>query len=90
MDGDAVVQVYVRCESPYAPVNPRLCGFTRVNVSAGEKKTVSLQLDRLTDTVVNEQGERVKSESLTLYVGLSQPDKKSIGLCGVQPVEIKG
>ena len=90
MDGDAVVQVYVRCESPYAPVNPRLCGFTRVSVSAGEKKTVSLQLDRLTDTVVNEQGERVKSESLTLYVGLSQPDKKSIGLCGVQPAEIKG
>ena len=52
MDGDAVVQVYVKCKSPFAPVHPRLCGFQRVGVKAGEKRKVSVKLDPLTDTVI--------------------------------------
>ena len=90
MDGETVVRVYVRCDSPDAPVHPRLCGFARISVPAGEKKTVTLKLDKLTDTVVNEQGNREKAGKMTLYVGLSQPDEKSVGMCGVKPVVLEG
>ena len=90
MDGETVVQVYVHCDSPDAPVHPRLCGFARVSVPAGEKKTVTLSLDKWTDTVVNEQGNREKADKMTFFVGLSQPDKKSIGMCGVKPVVLEG
>ena len=90
MDGETVVQIYVRCDSPDAPVHPRLCGFARISVPAGEKKTVTLKLDKLTDTVVNEQGNREKAGKMTLYVGLSQPDEKSVGMCGVKPVVLEG
>jgi len=89
MDGDAVVQVYVRCDSPDAPAFPRLCGFARATVAAGEKKAVDVKLDKLTDTVVNEAGERVKAGHMTFYVGMSQPDEKSVRMCGVRPVELK-
>ena len=89
MSGDALVQVYVCCDSPFAPRHPRLCGFARISVPAGEKKTVTLTLDKLTDTVVNEQGNREKAGKMTLYVGLSQPDEKSVSMCGVQPVVVE-
>ena len=89
MDGDAVVQVYVRCDSPDAPLFPRLCGFARAGIHAGEKKTVQVPLDKWADTVVNTAGERVKAEHMTYYIGLSQPDDKSVQMCGVKPVELK-
>ena len=89
MSGDAVIQVYVRCESPDAPLHPRLCGFARISIPAGETRTVSVPLDKLTDTVVNEQGERIKAETAVFFVGMSQPDEKSVSLCGVKPAEIR-
>ena len=89
MSGDAVIQVYVRCESSDAPLHPRLCGFARISIPAGETRTVSVPLDKLTDTVVNEQGERIKAETAVFFVGMSQPDEKSVSLCGVKPAEIR-
>ena len=89
MDGEAVVQAYVECESPDAPPRPRLCGFKRIFVPAGESKTVSIPLDRLTDTVVNESGERVHTAHMTFHIGMSQPDKASVRMSGVQPVTLK-
>ena len=88
MDGDAVVQVYVRCESPDAPTFPRLCGFTRIHVAAGKTETAIISLDKLTATVVNERGERIPVEGLKFYVGMSQPDEKSIRMTGVRPIEL--
>ena len=88
MDGDAVVQVYVRCESPDAPTFPRLCGFSRIHVDAGKTETAEIPLDKLTATVVNERGERVPVEGLKFYVGMSQPDEKSVKMSGVRPVEL--
>ena len=35
--GDALVQVYVACDSPWAPLHPRLCGFGKVSLQAGER-----------------------------------------------------
>ena len=89
MDGDAVMQVYVRCDSPDAPTFPRLCGFTRVSVRAGETVTAAIPLDQLTDTVVNKEGERIPVQHMKFYVGMSQPDEKSVRLSGVLPVEIE-
>lgn len=89
MDGDAVMQVYVRCDSSDAPTFPRLCGFTRVSVRAGETVTAAIPLDQLTDTVVNKEGERIPVQHMKFYVGMSQPDEKSVRLSGVLPVEIE-
>ena len=86
--GDALVQIYVSCESSYAPVHPRLCGFLRVSLQQGEKKAVCIPLDKLTDTVINDRGEPEKAAHYTLYAGLSQPDEMSIALCGAKPVII--
>ena len=88
-DGDALVQVYVSCESKYAPPNPRLCGFRRIFLKAGRTGRVTVPLDPLTDTVVNNLGEREKVSGYTLYVGLCQPDEQSIRMTGSRPVILK-
>lgn len=87
--GDALVQVYVRCDSPFAPLHPRLCGFGRVRLLPGEQKTITIPIDPLTGTVVNDSGETVRVDKYTLYVGLSQPDENSVCKCGCKPVVIK-
>ena len=87
--GDALVQVYVACDSPYAPLHPRLCGFGHIYLNSGEKGSVHIKLDPLTDTVVNDEGERVKTDHYTLYAGLSQPDEQSVRMTGARPIIIK-
>ena len=88
-DGETVLQVYVACDSPFAPVHPRLCGFRRVALKSGETKSFEVTLDPYTDTAIDEAGERRKAEHYTLYTGLGQPDDLSIRLTGIRPVEIK-
>lgn len=84
--GDALVQVYVACESKWAPRHPRLCGFGKVFLQPGETKTIQILLDPLTDTVINDNGETVKATHYKLYIGLSQPDETSILLLGNVPL----
>jgi beta-glucosidase len=84
--GDALVQVYVACESKWAPRHPRLCGFGKVFLQPGETKTIQILLDPLTDTVINDNGETVKATHYKLYIGLSQPDETSISLLGNVPL----
>ena len=88
-DGETVLQVYVAADSPDAPAHPRLCGFRRVFVKAGASETVAIPLDKWTDTVVNKDGERIPAGKLTFFVGVSQPDEKSVQMCGVMPVVIE-
>ena len=88
-EGDALVQVYVSCESPYAPLHPRLCGFRRISLKAGESGTLTVPLDPMTDTVINTAGEKEKSDHYTLYIGLGQPDDFSCGLTGAKPLTIR-
>ena len=88
-DGETVLQVYVACDSPYAPVHPRLCGFRRVALKSGEMKRFDVTLDQYTDTVINDEGVRCKAAHYTLYAGLCQPDEMSTRLTGSSPVEIK-
>ena len=87
--GDALVQVYVACDSPFAPVRPRLCGFGHITLEPGETGTVSVTLDPLTGTVINDDGEKVNTGHYTLYVGLSQPDAQSVSMSGADPVILR-
>lgn len=83
-----VVQVYVKDKtSRWATPNPRLAGFARVALAAGESKTVTVKLDALAFTVVNDQGERITDgKSFDVYAGLSQPDARSVELMGQAPL----
>ena len=89
MSGDALIQIYVACESAYAPLHPRLCGFKRISLEPGEKNTVIIDLDPLTNTVVTESGERMETEQYTLFAGLCQPDENSVRMSGSKPIAIK-
>ena len=90
-DAREVVQVYVDCpESSDAPRNPRLCGFAGVQVPARGEASVSVHLDALTYTVVNQDGERISGgDRFRLFVGTSQPDERSFELTGKRPIEIE-
>lgn len=87
---DEVLQVYVKnLDCAEAVKNPELCAFTRIHLEAGEKKTVSISVDRLAFTVVGEDGVRHENgKEFRLYVGFSQPDERSVELTGKRPVEI--
>ena len=85
-EGDAVIQVYAESESPCAPLHPRLCGFCRITLAAGETRRAEVPLDSLTRTVVNERGERVSAGRVTFHVGLNQPDPLSVRLTGAKPI----
>ena len=87
-DGETVAQVYADCDSPLAPKHPRLCGFCRVSLKAGEEKEVRVKLDPLTWTVVDEEGERQPVTRGTLYVGLNQPDARSAEADGKEAMRI--
>ena len=89
MDGETVVQVYVRdTESKYEVVNTHLAGFARVALKAGEEKQVAVKLDKNAFTVVNDEGERIADGKVfDLYCGLSQPDALSVELTGQAPIK---
>lgn len=90
MDGEEVVQAYVQLDSPHAPLHPRLCGFQRIALKAGEQKRVTLTLDPDWFTVVNDAGERVDGgRQATLYVGGSQPDARSVQLLQQAPLKLE-
>lgn len=79
-----VVQLYMKDESsPDAPPNPILCGFRRIELGAGETKTVDIPIEPAAFTVVNAAGERIPgSGDWTLYAGLGQPDPRTARLTG--------
>ena len=83
-DTEEVLQLYLKDEgSPFAPPNPILCGFTRVFLAAGAKKTVSVPIDEKAFTVVTDGGERVPgSGRWTLYANFGGPDKRTEALTG--------
>ena len=78
------VQLYLKDEaSPDAPPNPILCGFRRIELGAGETKTVDIPIEPSAFTVVNAAGERIPgSGAWTLYAGLGQPDARTARLTG--------
>jgi beta-glucosidase len=68
-DADEVALVYVKCDSPCAPRNPRLCGFARVPLKAGEKKRVEISLDPDSMRVVGADGRKIDVKQAVFTVG---------------------
>ena len=89
-DTQDVVQIYVQnMGSANAPRNPRLCGFSRVALAAGEEKCVTIAIPREALKVVNADGERIFEGRPVLYAGVSQPDSRSRALTGHACIEIE-
>lgn len=87
---EEVVQCYVKdLESRYAVLNHSLAGFKRISLKKGESKTVTIKLNNESFEVVNDDGERIiDSKKFKLFVGISQPDKRSLELTAVAPLEV--
>jgi len=84
---EEVVQVYIYVDSPDEVKNPKLAGFKRVKLSAGETKDVELSIDKKAFSVVNEKGESVfDGKGAKIYVGLGQPNARTKELTGKESV----
>ena len=88
-DIEEVVQCYIKdLESKHAALNHSLAGFKRISLKKGESKTVTMKLNKKSFEVVNDDGERIiDSKKFKLFVGISQPDKRSFELTVVSPLE---
>ena len=88
-DIEEVIQCYIKnLESKYAVKNHSLVAFKRVSLKVGESKKVTLKIDKKSFEVVDNKGNRlIDSKRYKLYVGISQPDNRSIELLGVKPIE---
>lgn len=91
-DGTAtedVLQLYIKDEeSPFAPVNPVLCGFQRVSLERGEEKEITIQLPKEAFLVCNDEGEFIGgSGKWTLYASFGQPDARTQELTGKKAVK---
>lgn len=87
---EEVVQIYIKdLESPLAVRNYSLCAFGRVDLEAGESKTLTLRIPKRAMEVVDEQGNRhIDSKHFKLFAGISQPDKRSEELTGEKSVPV--
>ena len=88
-DTQDVIQIYVQNEgSALAPRNPRLCGFKRVSVPAGESVTAEILIPQERFLVVDEDGRFVEEGSPVLYAGVGQPDAQTERLTGAQAIKV--
>ncbi|WP_044974185.1 glycoside hydrolase family 3 C-terminal domain-containing protein [Ruminococcus sp. HUN007] len=89
-DTGEIVQFYIKDTSADAVPNHSLCGFARVDLKKGEKKTVSVKIEDRSFTAVHEDGTRsLDGKEFTLYAGISQPDELSRKLTGTETVSVK-
>lgn len=88
-DIEEVLQCYIKdLESKYAVDNYSLSAFKRVGLNKGESKVVKMTIDRKSFEAVNDEGERIfDSKKFKLFIGISQPDSKSVELTGTKPLE---
>jgi len=90
-DTQDVLELYLKDEgSALAPENPVLCGFCRISLAAGERRTFDMTIDPEAFTVVTQEGERIPgSGPWTLYAGFGGPDLRTCELTGNVPVQLK-
>ncbi|MFY9175758.1 MAG: glycoside hydrolase family 3 C-terminal domain-containing protein [Caldicoprobacterales bacterium] len=89
-DTDEVVQFYIKDnKSKFAVPNHSLCGFKRIHLKKGESKVVEFTIRNKAMTIVDDEGNRyIDSDCFTLFAGVSQPDKRSLELTGVETLSI--
>ncbi|BCZ45315.1 glycosyl hydrolase [Clostridium gelidum] len=88
-DIEEVLQCYIKdLESKYAVDNYNLSAFKRVALKKGESKIIKMTIDKKSFQVVTNEGERIlDSKKFKLFVGISQPDSRSVQLTGITPLE---
>ena len=84
IDIEEVLQVYAHVNGTADEVlNTKLAAFKRIALKANEEKSIVIKADKMAMTTVNNDGVRsVTGNSADLYVGFSQPDKRSEALTG--------
>lgn len=90
-DIEEVVQVYSRAvDCKDATPNPKLSGFQRVALAAGEKKQVTISLNSYAFEVVNDAGETYHPDGkFELTIGVGQGDQRTQTLTGVKPLKVE-
>ncbi|MFZ2967103.1 MAG: glycoside hydrolase family 3 C-terminal domain-containing protein [Leuconostoc falkenbergense] len=87
-DIDEVVQVYVKDEqSKNAVPNPQLKAFRRISLKSNSKQSVSFELEDDAFKIVDNDGKRYRDSSkFMIFVGVSQPDDRSMTLLNQKPL----
>ena len=89
MAGTETVEVYVKYEKEGTP-NAQLKGIAKVDLEPGETKQVSLTLKAEAFGLYNEEPKLMLGEGdYTVYVGGSQPDKRSVWLKQAAPLSCR-
>ncbi len=91
VEGDEVVQIYVRDEeaSVRVPVH-KLCGMKRVTLKPGEEQEISVTVEGSCFAVIDKKGEAVYEPGrFTLFAGGCQPDAYSRKLSGQEIASIE-
>ena len=85
MDARETVQVYVKAEREGTP-NAGLKAFKKVALSTGETKQLEIHLGLEAFSLCDEEGKRVVLPgTYSIYIGDSQPDKRSVELTHIEP-----
>ncbi|MCR4648426.1 MAG: glycoside hydrolase family 3 C-terminal domain-containing protein [Lachnospiraceae bacterium] len=90
IDAEEVLQVYVHVNGTKDEVlNTKLSAFKRIKLAAGEEKEISIEVPAFAFTTVDDDGRRgLTGNAADIYVGFSQPDKRSEELTGKKPVKL--
>ncbi len=91
MDGKEKVQIYAEyTDSRTATPLRQLCAVKSVSLQAGEKREVSMKINKYWLKAVLPDGTRTEPDgTLCLWVGGHQPDPRSAELCGSEPIKLK-
>jgi beta-glucosidase len=86
MAGRQTVQVYI--ESPGQRELRILAGVQKIALNPGESVRATIKLWDNAFSRYNADGDSVKIKGAhTVYAGFSQPDRRSVSLCGVEPLK---
>lgn len=88
MSGAETIQVYVKVKKENAP-NWQLKALKKVYLQPGEEITTTLTLKNEAFGLYDEEGKLIIHDTeFEVYVGISQPDERSIDLIGKRPYNI--
>ena len=89
VDGEEIVQIYVKNDDANETLHPHLAAFERVSVPAGKEVEVEVTVPAKAFTTVDDEGVRaVNASKATMYVGCGQPDARTAALTGKASVEV--
>jgi beta-glucosidase len=85
--GDEVVQVYAACQAEFRTPLRSLAAFQRVGLQAGQSRVVELHVDEARFLLTDPAGRQtLHAGTVTLSVGGTQPDARSVSLAGSAPL----